>query len=266
MAAINQLSLASSNHLELESCEPSGEDTPLQLPKKARFSLAISTRRYRTTRKCVSSKSALLILLWCFVLGLWNGVVLNPDLYLRNFIVSYALAGYFLVAFIFCFFPLAGFLADVKYGRYRTAKFSLCLLLIPIPLIFVCSGLVGIFYVLAVNHYAVLYVCMALVAVVGLFVLGVSYIGLIGFSANVVQFGMDQLHDSPGEDRTLFIHWYVWGYYTTACIGQLAWNLAIQYPYNFNRTVSSYNFAGFFPARVDTSDCHCSSSCYPETC
>ena len=39
------------------------------------------------------------------------------------------------------------------------------------------------------------------------------YVGLIGFTANIVQFGMDQLHDSPGEDSTLFIHWYVWTYY-----------------------------------------------------
>ena len=39
-----------------------------------------------------------------------------------------------------------------------------------------------------------------------LVLIAASYVGLVGFSANVVQFGMDQLHDSPGEDRTLFIH------------------------------------------------------------
>ena len=52
-----------------------------------------------------------------------------------------------------------------------------------------------------------------------------SYVGLIGFTANVIQFGMDQLHDSPAEDRTLFIHWYVWLYFLTISIGQLTWNL-----------------------------------------
>ena len=43
------------------------------------------SQRYSNTHKCVSSKAALLILLWSSVLGLWNGVipVLNPDLYLR---------------------------------------------------------------------------------------------------------------------------------------------------------------------------------------
>ena len=51
----------------------------------------------------------------------------------------------------------------------------------------------------------------------------ILYFGLIGFTANVVQFGMDQLHDSPGEDRTLFIHWYVWTYYGSILVGQLIW-------------------------------------------
>ena len=31
----------------------------------------------------------------------------------------------------------------------------------------------------------------------------------IAFGANVIQFGMDQLHDSPSEDSALFIHWFV---------------------------------------------------------
>ena len=30
------------------------------------------------------------------------------------------------------------------------------------------------------------------------------------FSANVIQFGMDQLHDSPVDHHRLFIYWYVW--------------------------------------------------------
>ena len=48
--------------------------------------------------------------------------------------------------------------------------------------------------------------------------IAVVSVGLIGFTANVVQYGMDQLHDSPGEDRTLFIHWYVWTYHAALLI------------------------------------------------
>ena len=30
------------------------------------------------------------------------------------------------------------------------------------------------------------------------------------FNANIIQFGMDQLHDSPRDHQSLFIHWYFW--------------------------------------------------------
>ena len=35
--------------------------------------------------------------------------------------------------------------------------------------------------------------------------------GLVCFSANVMQYGVDQLHDTSMED--LYIHWYVWTSY-----------------------------------------------------
>ena len=41
------------------------------------------------------------------------------------------------------------------------------------------------------------------------------------------QFGMDhdQLHDSPTEDSILYVHWYVWIYYTCSLIAQITTNL-----------------------------------------
>ena len=36
------------------------------------------------------------------------------------------------------------------------------------------------------------------------------FCSIVAFSANVIQFGFDQLHDSPAESSTLYIHWYVW--------------------------------------------------------
>ena len=44
------------------------------------------------------------------------------------------------------------------------------------------------------------------------------------FIINSIQFGMDQLHDSPTEDSILYIHWYVWIYYTCSLITQVVWN------------------------------------------
>ena len=45
----------------------------------------------------------------------------------------------------------------------------------------------------------------------------------VGFSANLIQFGMDQLHDSPMDHQSLFIHWYVWVYYLAEFVSRLPW-------------------------------------------
>ena len=43
-------------------------------------------------------------------------------------------------------------------------------------------------------------------------------LGIAGFEANSIQFGIDQLLDSPWEDQSIFIYWFVWvwtlGYFT----------------------------------------------------
>ena len=58
-------------------------------------------------------------------------------------------------------------------------------------------------------------------------------VGFVGFTANVIQFGMDQLHDSPGEDQSLFIHWFMWLYYISVLLSQLGWNLVTtSFPFN----------------------------------
>ena len=238
------------------------EATPLLVKKTSSTWWSRCVLRYKTTRKCVSSKSALLILFWSFILGLWNGVALNPDLYLRNFTTIYTLAGYGFVALVFCFFPLAGFLADVKYGRYKVVVRSLCIFLICILPFIVFGGILAgsIVGLTSIDYYGsatcnsnACFVVLTTISIVLLLILIASYIGLVGFTANVIQFGMDQLHDSPGEDRSLFIHWYVWVYFVTIVIGQLAWNLAIQIPYNYqdsyidldNSFIKWYNFVGF---------------------
>ena len=46
----------------------------------------------------------------------------------------------------------------------------------------------------------------------------ISYAGLVGFTVIVIQFNVDQL--PQGKTGALFIHWYVWGYYTTICTGE----------------------------------------------
>ena len=205
--------------------------------------------RYKTTRKCVSSKLALLILFWSFFLG---GA--NPDLILREFTYLYSLVIYALLGVLFCFFPLAGFLADVKYGRYKVVVRSLWLILIFYLALAIIVGTLSGTAVgfTSADDGSCNITCVAVLTVISIVFLltfVALYTGFVGFAANVIQFGMDQLLESPGEDRTLFIHWYVWVYFVFTFYCQLAWNLAIQYPYNFENAISQshrwYNFFGY---------------------
>ncbi len=112
----------------MELANSVGEDTPLIEEGPSRMS--VWARRYRTTHKCVSSKAALLILLWSCPVGLMYGLGVNYILLLSGNNTQDALIVYGTVAFIWSFFPLAGFLADVKFGRYKTVLYSSLAILI----------------------------------------------------------------------------------------------------------------------------------------
>ena len=199
-----------------------GEHAPLAV------SSLLLARRYRSTRKCVSSKAALLILVWSFVIGLLGGMMLNPEIITTiTFDYFMQLLMYGGIAWATCFFPLAGILADIKFGRYKTIITSIYLVLLSLFLLILSSifgyGFFGYNY-----HQLLMAVLFSVCGGISVFML---YTGLIGFTANVVQFGMDQLHDSPGEDRTLFIHWYVWTYYGSILFGQFGWDSVFSIDY-----------------------------------
>ena len=97
-----------------------------------------------------------------------------------------------------CAFPIAGCLADLRYGRYKLIKISMWL-------IWVC---------------VVIQCAMSIVyrakgefngsSAVNIALLIFTSLGLAGFLSNIVQFGMDQLRDAPTSEITSFIVWYLW--------------------------------------------------------
>ena len=105
-------------------------------------------RRYRSTRKCVSSKAALLILVWSFVVGLLGGMMLNPEIITTITFFDYftELLMYGGIAWATCFFPLAGILADIRFGRYKTIITSIYSVLLSLFLLILsrCMGSLAI--------------------------------------------------------------------------------------------------------------------------
>ena len=111
------------------------------------------------------------------------------------------------IAVVFLFYPLAGSLADVKFGRYRVVSTTLWMVLIAAPL--VGLGMLAYHY-----HSYLIWLPISIGGLIAVVVL----IGFVGFSANIIQFGMDQLHDAPSDHSSLFIYWYVWGEFLATSI------------------------------------------------
>ena len=120
------------------------------------------------------------------------------------------------------FSPVAGLLTDVKFSRYKTVLHTSRILYI---IIFASILLiVTIFFILEHGFNKHNKIISGILACCVFSIMIPVY---VVFITNGIQFGMDQLHDSTTEDSILYIHWYVWIYYTCSLITQVAWNFFI---------------------------------------
>ena len=102
-------------------------------------------------------------------------------------------------------YPLLGHLADVWLTRYKVIAGSIGMLVIGSILALILS-IIDILWTNRLHHPPQNIPIWALLAV-GIFIICVGK-GLFG--AIVIQFGLDQLLDSPTEKLSAFIHWYYW--------------------------------------------------------
>ena len=202
------------------------ESTPL-LQGNAQKPIAGCCERVFNGRKfCLcSSKAAVLILVWNFIVCFGFVSFFEPStstaftLYFDGGDGTVLASTYVAGALIYLFYPLAGCLADIRWGRYKTVVNSLCFIfwgfLIGIPLGGLTTvGFVPLFHPWLNN--ALKITCYFVGAVFGIptfLVLILVVSSIIAFSANVIQFGLDQLHDAPTDDSVLYVYWYVWTVY-----------------------------------------------------
>ena len=185
--------------------------------------LSIILLRYRITRKCLGSKVALMVLIWVFLVQLVYLFVIDLDSYrvllLMNIQYFRIAQSSFPAVFVF-FYPLAGLLADLKFGRYKVIIASLWMLVAGTPFVLLgCAFLVAMLHSDS-EHKACLALAITggIVVVTGLLLFVCSF---VAFNANVIQFGLDQLHDSPAEDQVIFIKWFLWTYQTATLVLRL---------------------------------------------
>ena len=156
----------------------------------------------------------------------------------EKYSMDFLITVYFIMALFLCFFPLAGCLGDIKFGRYKTIDRSIHILLtiLVITVIFSYHD----FFLQSSNSAA----ARTTLFYSELLMIFIFVSVTVVFNANIIQFGMDQLHDSPVDHQSLFIHWYFW----TWNIGVLASQTIMYTPYILQvnvDTVATYFLQSF---------------------
>ena len=130
---------------------------------------------------------------------------------------------------ITAFLPVAGLLTDIKFSRYKAVIRTSYIVYIEMFATF----LVLVAFASVLEYNFTKYEKM-IIKILAFCVLSIMLTVYVMFIINGIQFGMDQLHDSPTEDSILYIHWYVWIYYTCSLIGQSVWNFFLYENYYIN--------------------------------
>ena len=148
----------------------------------------------------LTNKGAIFIIIWNFLLA-------SVPYYLMEYVPRGLKVG--LVAWGFTM-PFAGWLADVRFGRYKVIRWSMWIM-------WTASILATLSSVVArlVESYSKANKCVTIAA--GF----VTAIGFGGYQANVIQFGLDQLQDASTTEITAFIRWYCWTYFGSCVDSEL---------------------------------------------
>ncbi len=203
-----------------DSCR---QPSPVSMTTSCYDYWALHKRRYQRAHKCVSSKAALIILVWVF-LALFTFFITSTSF----FVIFYYKVSpsryefYYISSLSYCIYPVAGYLADIKFGRYKTVIRSLYL---SILFLLIFSLLVLVLLFAPTGNKLATYSLVINISVAGLLLL----MSFISVNANFIQFGIDQLHDSPEGHQSLFIHWYIWIFQLVSSSIQVASTLL---PYN----------------------------------
>ena len=151
----------------------------------------------------VRNKGAILVLIYSFAGSMLLTYLLTCDYCYTGNLKYYNVT---VAAIIALFYPLAGWLADVRFGRYKFIKITLAILWVTM----VVSVLNEI-----VNELGYLNSLSETIQIVKYFVIVVA---LGGFQANIVQLGIDQLFDASSREIVSYISWYIWVFFLSNTI------------------------------------------------
>ena len=142
----------------------------------------------------VKNKGAILVIIWNYMIGSIFYNLLNETTRQNDFLY------YILSAVPIIALPLAGAIADMRFGRYKVISFSLWIVWIVSILLTAMLALNEIIMIQYMKYVSV-YVLLVPLS-----------IGWAGFLANIIQFGIDQLTDTTIMEYKSYISWLCWTY------------------------------------------------------
>ena len=169
---------------------------------------------------CIPSKAAVLIILWTIVITTAFAALicfLTINFYTIPHIYSVKVLDgsvtYVMVAALMMFYPLSGFIADVCCGRFKTIIISQTLttisfILVCIDALMTTNKNIGTSY----KFYYLLQGEGVFILILLLLAFFLFSVGVIGYQANFIQFGLDQLLEAPSAYLGLFAHYAIWAF------------------------------------------------------
>ena len=151
--------------------------------------------RYRP--RVLNNKGAILVLVWCFLIFFMINYSIRKAVETQGYL-AYALV----LAIVGILLPVAGWLADVRFGRYKVICWSMWTMWISAMLLAIGYVVVNAMNFKFQNDHTYKKIAIALIALIA--------IGVGGFLANIIQFGVDQLPDASTTEITSFIAWCAW--------------------------------------------------------
>ena len=108
------------------------------------------------------------------------------------------------ISLSYLFYPILGWLSDVRFTRYKVIKLSFLLG----TAVLAAVAILGVGIKVAFGYYYhKAEVALTVLSVPAAFIL-LACTGL--FQANIYQFGLEQLLEAPSEQLSAFIHWSYW--------------------------------------------------------
>ena len=177
---------------------------------------SVKLRKINCAPKCgevkwIKNKGAVLIILWSFLVGSVFHL-LRTD-YKEKTVNHVSNTGFILISSTLLY-PIGGWLADTRLGRYAVIRYSMWIMWIG-SILLTANVLADVYAMqLTIRMWIFRSLCIVMAIALG------------GFQSNIIQLGIDQLADSSSTEIISFITWYtvtffasgVTLHYTSDCI------------------------------------------------